>query len=53
MLTGFSVHPYAFLTDLKEAYRSIATGKVTNNCRRFVWFEDPMDPMSACDLMLE
>ena len=49
---NFSVWPYSFLTDLKEAYRSIGTGDTTNNCRRFCWFRDPEDPSTLTDLML-
>ena len=52
VLNGFSVWPYAFLTDLKEANRSIGTGDTTNNCRRFCWFRDPEDPSTLTDLML-
>ena len=52
VLNGFSVWPYAFLTDLKEPYRSIGTGDTTNNCRRFCWFRDKDDPSTLTDLML-
>ena len=52
VLNGFSVWGFSFLTDISEAYRSIETGPITNSCRRFCWFTDPLDPESIQDYHL-
>ena len=52
ILNSFSCWGYSFLTDLSEAYRTVETGPVTNSCRRFCWFSDPLDPGSLKDYHL-
>ena len=52
VLNSFSCWGYSFLTDISEAYRSVETGPVTNSCRRFCWFTNPLDPDSLQDYHL-
>ena len=53
VLNRFSAYPFAFLTDISEAYRSVDTGPRTNSCRRFYWYEDPANESNAVELMLK
>ena len=52
VLNGFSIWGHSFLTDISEAYRSVSTGPITNSCRRFCWFSNPLDPESIQDYHL-
>ena len=51
VLLGFSAFPYALMSDLSTAYRSCKTKRLTNSCRRFFWFLDPLDENSLTELM--
>ena len=53
VLNRFSAQPFACLTDISEAYRSVDTGPRTNSCRRFYWYEDPANESNAVELMLK
>ena len=46
VLNRFSAYPYAILTDLEKAYRSVHTCDTTNSLRRFFWFNDCNDENS-------
>ena len=51
ILLGFSAFPFAFMSDLSTAYRSCKTKRLTNSCRRFFWFLNPLDETSLTELM--
>ena len=51
VLLGFSAFPFALMTDLSTAYRSCKTKRLTNSCRRFYWFLNPLDENSLTEFM--
>ena len=51
VLLGFSAFPFALMSDLSTAYRSCKTKRLTNSCRRFFWFLDPLDENSLTEFM--
>ena len=38
--------------DYSRAYRSVITGDVSNSCRRFYWFKDPLDETTITEYCL-
>ena len=53
VLNRFSAFPFAILTDLSQAYRSIHTGDATNSVRRFYWFKNLDDPATVTEYCMQ
>ena len=53
VLNRFAAFPFAILTDLSQAYRSVYTGDATNSVRRFYWFQNPNDPTTVTEYCMQ